>query len=335
MEENIIKKIIKLSKGSKKKIVLPESGDIRVLKACEELIDENICEPILIGNQKEVLDLAYENNISLYNVKIVDPNNFENIDKYINTFYELRKNKGITLEDAKNYMTDYVYFGTMMVKFCDADGLVSGAIHSTSDTLRPALQIVKQKEGVGNVSSFFIMETKKKQLGAGGLFIFSDCGLIEEPTEEQLKDIIFSSVESFKMISNEKPRVAMLSYSTNGSAKSEKIDKIKRVLEKIKLHDIDFEIDGEMQLDAAIIPEVANLKFKESTVAGKANILIFPNLEAGNIGYKIAERFGDMIALGPITQGMARPINDLSRGCSYEDIVGVVALTVLQSNNNY
>ena len=178
------------------------------------------------------------------------------------------------------------------------------------------------------------METAKKELGANGLFIFSDCGLIEEPTEEQMKDIIFSSVESFKIISDEKPKVAMLSYSTNGSAKGEKIDKIKRVLEKVKESNIDFEIDGEMQLDSAIIPEVAKLKFKESTVAGKANILIFPNLEAGNIGYKIAERFGDMIALGPITQGMAAPVNDLSRGCDYNDIVGVVALTVLQANSN-
>ena len=334
MEENIIDKILKLAKGSKKKIVLPESNDLRVLKACQTLINEDICEVILIGNQKEVLDLAYDNNISLYNVQILDPNNFEKIDEYINAFYELRKNKGITLEDAKKYMSDYVYFGTMMVKLGDADGLVSGAIHSTSDTLRPALQIVKQKEGIETVSSFFIMETQKKELGSNGLFIFSDCGLIIDPTEEQMKDIIFSSVESFKMLSKDTPRVALLSYSTNGSAKGEKIDKIKRVLESVKKDKIDFEIDGEMQLDSAIIPEVAELKFKESTVAGHANILIFPNLEAGNIGYKIAERFGDMIALGPITQGIACPINDLSRGCNYKDIVGVVALTVVQANNN-
>lgn len=334
MEENIIDSILKLAKGSKKRIVLPESSDLRVLKACEILINENICDVILIGNKDEVLNLAYDNGISLYGVNVVDPNNFKRIDEYINAFYELRKEKGMTLVDAKKYMSDYVYFGTMMVKLGDADGLVSGAIHSTSDTLRPALQIVKQKEGIGTVSSFFIMETKKKDLGSNGLFIFSDCGLIVEPTEEQMRDIIFSSVESFKMLSKDMPRVALLSYSTNGSAKGEKIDKIKRVLDSIKASDIDFEIDGEMQLDSAIIPEVAELKFKESKVAGKANILIFPNLEAGNIGYKIAERFGDMIALGPITQGIAKPINDLSRGCNYKDIVGVVALTVVQANNN-
>ena len=335
MEEGILNKILtSVNKKDKKKIVLPESDDIRVLKAAEVLSKKDICKIILIGKEKEVLKLAQKNNVDLEKAVIINPNDSVKLDKYIKSFYELRKNKGITLEDAKKYMSDYIYFGTMMVKLGDADGLVCGAKHSTADTLRPALQIIKQKPGIETVSSFFMMETKKKELGANGLFIFSDCGLIEEPTEEQLVDIVTSSVNSFKMVSKERPKVALLSYSTNGSAKGEKIDKLKRVLERIKSFDIDFDIDGEMQLDSAIIEEVAKLKFKDSKVAGRANILIFPNLEAGNIGYKIAERFGDMKALGPITQGIAKPVNDLSRGCNVDDIIGVVAITALQASNN-
>lgn len=334
MEENIVSKIINLAKQNSKKIVLPESSDLRVLKACEIIQKEELCEIILIGNEEEIIKDCEKNNIDINGVEIINPNIYDKTCHYAVELYNLRKHKGMTLEEAQKLVLDNVYFGIMMVKLGDADGLVSGAIHSTSDTLRPALQIIKQKETVSTVSSFFLMETHKKELGANGLFIFSDCGLIEEPTEEQFVDIVNSSVESFKCFSNISPKVALLSYSTLGSAKGEKIDKIKNVLNKIKSQQIDYDIDGEMQLDAAIIEDVAKLKASKSTVAGHANILIFPNLEAGNIGYKLCQRFGDMVALGPITQGLNKPVNDLSRGCLVEDIVGVVAITCIQANKN-
>lgn len=334
MESEITKKIISMAKKDKKKIVLPEGEDIRIIEATSIISKENIADIILIGNKEKIQNTASNNNFDISAAKIIDPKESKKLNEYINTFYELRKAKGVTLEEAKRIVLDNNYFATMMVYLGDADGLVSGAIHSTADTLRPALQIIKQKEGIKTVSSFFLMETKKKNLGADGLFIFSDCGLIENPTEDQFVDIAKSSVNTFRMFSNAIPKVAMLSYSTFGSAKSDMVDKTKNALEKIKNSDIDFDIDGEMQLDAAIIEEVANLKAKNSKVAGKANILLFPNLEAGNIGYKIAQRFGDMVALGPITQGIKKPVNDLSRGCSASDIVGVVAITCVQAANN-
>ena len=247
--------------------------------------------------------------------------------------YELRKNKGMTLEEAKKINEDKVYFATMMVKANDADGLVSGAIHSTANTLRPALQIIKAADGIKNVSSFFLMETKKKELGENGVLIFSDCGLIEFPTKEQLVvDIAIESAQSYKMLTGYEPKVALLSYSTKGSAKGEAIDKLNEVLNILKEKNVEFDVDGEFQLDAAIIPEVAKLKAPNSSVAGHANVLIFPNLEAGNIGYKMAQRFGDTLAIGPVTQGLKKPVNDLSRGSSVEDIVGTIIVTCMQAN---
>lgn len=334
MENSITNKIIDMAKKTHKKIVLPESEDLRVLNAASILTKEKICSVVLVGNREHILELSSKNNIDIKEIEIVQPDKSNLYESYVDKFYKLRKHKGITLEDAKKYMLDNVYFATMMVKQGDADGLVSGAIHSTSDTLRPALQIIKQKEGIDTVSSFFLMETKKRELGANGLFVFSDCGLIEEPTEEQFVDIINSSVESFKMFSDLFPKVALLSYSTHGSASSKQVQKTRNILNKIKSSNIQFDIDGELQLDAAIIKEVADLKASGSSVAGKANILIFPNLESGNIAYKTAQRFGDMIALGPITQGIKKPVNDLSRGCSISDIIGVVAITCIQASNN-
>ncbi len=334
MENSITNKIIDMAKKTHKKIVLPESEDLRVLNAASILTKEKICSVVLVGNREHILELSSKNNIDIKEIEIVQPDKSNLYESYVDKFYKLRKHKGITLEDAKKYMLDNVYFATMMVKQGDADGLVSGAIHSTSDTLRPALQIIKQKEGIDTVSSFFLMETKKRELGANGLFIFSDCGLIEEPTEDQFVDIINSSVESFKMFSDLFPKVALLSYSTHGSASSKQVQKTRNILNKIKSSNIQFDIDGELQLDAAIIKEVADLKASGSSVAGKANILIFPNLESGNIAYKTAQRFGDMIALGPITQGIKKPVNDLSRGCSISDIMGVVAITCIQASNN-
>lgn len=331
--EGILEKIVDKAKQDIKTIVLPESQDERVLKAANLLVKEKIANIILIGKESDILKKCNEIDIELdENVRIVNPYEFEKIDIYANKLYEIRCAKGMTLEEAKEKILDYVYFANMMVYFDDADGVVSGAIHSTADTLRPALQIIKTKDGLNTVSSFFLMETSNKDLGCEGVFVFSDCGLIEFPTEEQLEDIANSSVESFRNLVGDEPKVAFLSYSTFGSAKGEKIDKIKNVINSLRTKNVDYDFDGEMQLDAAIIKEVAKLKAPNSKVAGNANILIFPNLEAGNIGYKIAQRFGDMLALGPVTQGLRKPINDLSRGCNVEDIIGTVAITCVQAS---
>ena len=330
--EGILKEIVNKAKQGNKTIILPESNDERVLKAANIIQSEKIANIILIGNRNEILNKYNEINIEIEDgIVIINPSEYPKIEEYANKLYELRKHKGMTLDMAKDVVLDYVYFANMMVYFEDADGLVSGAIHSTADTLRPALQIIKSKPGINTVSSFFVMETKNKDLGSNGTFVFSDCGLVEEPTEDELKDIANSSVESFRKIVGDVPKVAFLSYSTFGSAKGEKITKIQNVVNDLKQSNVNYDLDGEMQLDAAIIKEVAKLKAPQSKVAGNANILIFPNLEAGNIGYKLAQRFGNMLALGPVTQGLNKPVNDLSRGCNVEDIVGTVAVTCVQA----
>lgn len=334
--KGILKKIIDVAKSDKKTIAIPESSDLRILKAVETVTNYDIAKIVLIGNKEKILKKCSENNIVLKEDRVIfkDPKQDDKKEEYANALYELRKEKGMTKEKANELILDNVYFATMLVKLDKVDGMVSGAIHSTSDTLRPALQIIKAREGVKTVSSFFLVESCDKTLGYNGNFIFSDCGLIEFPTEEQMVDIAISSTESFKLLIGDIPKVAFLSYSTKGSAKNEAIDKIVNVVEKLKTKNVDFEFDGELQLDAAIIPEVAKLKAPKSTVAGYANVLIFPNLEAGNIGYKMAQRFGGALAFGPITQGLNKPINDLSRGCSVEDIIGTIGITCVQSQNN-
>lgn len=329
----ITKEIIEKAKLNKKRIVLPESSDLRILRAAEIISKQNIADIILIGSLDEIEFLCKVNKIELdlSKIKIENPLISEKRDFYINALYELRKNKGLSMIEAMGLINDNIYFATMMVKTGDADGLVSGAIHSTSDTLRPALQIIKAKEGVKNVSSFFLMDIPNCSLDSNGKYIFSDCGLIENPTEEQLADIAIASAGSFRDFVHTEPKVALLSYSTKGSAKSESINKVINALKIVKEANVDFQIDGELQLDAAIIPEVANLKSPNSTVAGHANVLIFPNLESGNIGYKLVQRFANAVALGPITQGLAKPVNDLSRGCNIEEIIGTVAITCMQS----
>lgn len=328
---SVIDEIVKKAKSNKKRIVLPESEDIRILKAASKITIDNIADIILIGNEDAIIKTCDDENIDISKVKIVDNLKSEKLDIYANELYNLRKNKGVTLDIAYEMLKDNMYFATMMVKMGEADGMVSGASHSTADTLRPALQIIKSNENVKTVSSFFVMETNNKSLGLDGKFIFADCGLVAYPTKEELVDIVISSRKSFKDMFEEEPKIAMLSYSSKGSAKHENIDKLNDVVNIVKGIDKNITIDGELQLDAAIIEEVAKLKAPESNVAGHANILIFPDLDAGNIGYKIAQRFGNMIALGPVTQGLKKPVNDLSRGCNVDDIVGVVAITCLQA----
>lgn len=315
-----------------KKIVLPESDDDRTLKATSEVLKQKFAEIILIGNRSKILERAKE--LSLDNIEeaeIVDPNNSENYNEFVEQFYELRKHKGMTIEKAKEFMLDNIYFGMMMVKQGYADGLVSGAVHSTSDTLRPALQILKTAPGTKLVSAFFMMIVPNCIYGENGVFLFSDSGLNENPDSDALSEIAISSSKSFKLLTGKTPKIAMLSYSSHGSAKSELTEKVIKATNLVKEKAPDLLVDGELQLDAAIIPEVAEYKAKGSPLKGEANILIFPDLNAGNIGYKLVQRLAKAEAYGPLCQGIAKPVNDLSRGCSSKDIEGVVAITAVQA----
>ena len=325
----VIDDIIKRAKNNKKRIVLPESMDRRILEACSIVLKENIADIILIGREKEILKNSTDLNIS--DATIIDPSNSELTDKYIDMLYNLRKDKGLSREEAKELLySDYMYFACMLVKDGMADGIVSGACHSTSNTLRPALQILKTKPGVSFVSSFFLMVVPNCDYGDEGVFLFADCGLEQNPTSEKLADIAGVSASSFELLVGHEARVAMLSHSTMGSAKHSDVDKVRDAVDIAKRKYSNYLIDGELQLDAAIVPEVAKSKAPNSKVAGHANVLVFPDLDAGNIGYKLVQRLAKAEAYGPICQGILKPVNDLSRGCSVEDIVGVIAITVIQ-----
>ncbi len=314
-------------KNNKKTIVLPESMDERIIDAANEVANDGLANIILIGNPCK--------EINSTNIKIIIPENSDLTEKLINELYVLRKNKGMSLEDAKNLlMTDYMYYACMLVKCGYADGVVSGACHSTSNTLRAALQIIKTKPNVDIVSSFFLINVPNCEYGYNGSFIFADCGLIQNPTPEELSTIAGSSAESFELLFEREPIVAMLSHSTNGSSKHSDVDKVKNATILAQKKYPKYKIDGEIQLDAAIVPEVARIKNVKSDVAGRANVLVFPDLDSGNIGYKLVQRLAKANAFGPITQGIAKPINDLSRGCSVDDIVGVIAITCLQASIN-
>ena len=333
---DFIDKMKDLAKKDIKTIILPESDDIRILKGAEIVLNEGFANIILLGNEADINSKANENNINIKNARIIDPQTSDKLDYYAETLYELRKEKGMTYEDAKKILIENSrYFGTMMIKVGDADGLVSGANHPTSDTLRPALQIIKGVPGVKTVSAFFIMVLNDKEFGEDGVMIFADCGMNENPDSEALSDIAIASSKSFNELvsSSAIPKVAMLSYSTKGSAKSELTEKVINATNLIKEKCPSLLVDGELQLDAAIIPEVAKLKSPESSVAGNANILVFPDLNSGNIGYKLTQRFGHAQAYGPLCQGLAKPVNDLSRGCSSDDVAGIVAITAVQAQN--
>ncbi len=328
---SFIDEIKKKAKTSIKTIVLPEATDIRVIEAACKITKEGFAQIILIGNVEEITRKANENGFNLENIVIIDPKNSSKYDVYANALFELRKEKGMDYKTAKELVNDPVYFGMMMVKLNDCDGLVSGAIHSTSDTLRPALQILKTAPNTKLVSAFFLMVVPNCKYGEDGIFVFSDCGLNPNPTAEELSEIAICSSNSFEMLVGKKSKVGMLSFSTYGSAKSESTEKVIEATNLVKMKKPDLLIDGELQLDAAIVPEVAKSKAPTSNVAGYANTLIFPNLDAGNIGYKLTERLAKAEAYGPLCQGIAKPVNDLSRGCSSDDIVGVVAITCVQA----
>jgi phosphate acetyltransferase len=311
---------------------LPETNDKRTLIAAAHILKEGIADLIMVGNEEKIMDGAGWLEVELDGVKIIDPETTDKLDEYVNLLYETRKNKGMTPEKAREILLkDYLTFGVIMVKANDADGMVAGACHPTADTLRPALQILKTAPGVKLVSGFFILDVPDCEYGDNGTFLFADCGLNQDPTAEELAAIADSSAKSFKSLVGAKPIIAMLSHSTKGSAKHPLVDK---VVEATKIAHEQYPhlcLDGELQTDAALVPSVAKSKAPGSEVAGKANVLIFPNLDCGNIGYKLVQRLGKAEAYGPMLQGIAKPVNDLSRGCSWEDIVGVVALTAVQA----
>ena len=330
---SFIDEIKKQAKTVIKTIVLPEATDVRTLEATDKIIKEGFAKIVLIGNKEEIIKLANENNFNISNANIVEPLTSDKYEEYAESLYELRKAKGMTIEQAKELLKDPVYFGMMMVKKEEADGLVSGAAHSTADTLRPALQILKTKPGTKIVSTFNVLVLPHKEYGEDGVLMFADCGLNPKPNSDELSEIAISSAESFKAIIKKEPKVAMLSFSTYGSAKAEDVEKVQEATKLAKEKAPELLIDGEMQLDAALVPTVAASKAPGSNVAGKANILVFPDLNAGNIGYKLTERLAKAEAYGPICQGIAKPVNDLSRGCKADDIVGAVAIHVCKQSN--
>jgi phosphate acetyltransferase len=327
----LMKEIWQMARDDKKRIVLPEGDEERTLLACEKIIENGLAELVLVGNVDNIKAKAKEIGANIDSVTIEDPENSERTSLFAKEFYELRKNKGMTLEKADKIVRDPLYYGTMMVKLGYVDGMVSGAEHTTGDLLRPGLQIVKTAPGVSVVSSFFIMMVPDCKYGEEGMLVFSDCAVNPNPNEKQLASIAIATADTAKKLCGIDPKVAMLSFSTMGSADHELVEKVRKATEITKERRPDILIDGELQLDAAIVQKVADQKAPNSKVAGKANVLVFPDLQAGNIGYKLVQRFANAEAIGPICQGFAKPINDLSRGCTSDDIVNVVAVTAVQA----
>lgn len=319
------------AKNNKKTIVLPETNDIRTIEAAAVVLKEGIANLILIGDENS-LD-AESKKHDLTGATWINPASYDGFEEVCNLFVELRKKKGITYDEAKEILiNDPLYFGVMLVKMEKADGMVAGAVNSTANVLRPSLQILKMREGSKIVSSVMIMVTKAKDLGENGVFAFSDIGLNQDPNPEELANIAVETARTFENLVSATPRVAMLSHSTKGSAKHAKVTKVQNATALVHELAPTLNVDGELQLDAALINTVGQKKAPGSTVAGQANVLIFPDIDAGNIGYKLVERLGDAEAFGPLTQGIAKPVNDLSRGCNADDIVGVVAITAVQAN---
>lgn len=329
---DLIKEIIERAKSNKQRIVLPEGIEERTIKAADLLLADGVADIILIGKTSEVKSLAEK--LSLKNIEkatILDPQNYDKKEIYTNLLFELRKAKGMTIEQAAKLATDPLYIGCLMIKNGDADGEIAGAQNTTGDVLRPALQIIKTAPGISVVSGAFLMFTENKQYGKDGLLLFADCAVTPDPTAAQLGEIAVSTGNTARALVGEEPQVAILSFSTKGSAKSPLVDKVIEATVVAKKIDPTMKIDGELQADAALVPSVAASKAPDSDVAGKANVLVFPSLEVGNIAYKLVQRLGNAEAVGPILQGMAAPVNDLSRGCSVDDIYKMVAIAANQA----
>ncbi len=324
-ESNLMLSIKSKASGLNRTIVLPESHDDRVLQAAEKLTAQGICKVITLGNEEKVRESAERLGANLQGVRIIDPEKSDKLSDFANIFYNLRKSKGISIEDARETMKKDLFFGAMMVREGMADGSVAGSTAATGDVLRAAFQCVGMPEGISIVSSFFLMIFPEK------VYSFADCAVVPNPDAAQLADIAITTADNHKILTGEEPYVAMLSFSTKGSAKHELIDKVLEALKIAKEKRPDLNIDGELQFDAAIVESVGKRKAPGSEVAGRANVLVFPDLQAGNIGYKIAQRLGGAEAIGPIVQGLKKPLFDLSRGCSVDDIVGTSAIAALMS----
>lgn len=329
---DILQKMLKRAQANPQRIVLPEGDEPRTLEAANLILRDKIAKLILIGNPETIRSMAAEKGYDhIHEAVIFDPINDPKMPMYANLLYELRKAKGMTEEEAKKKAQDPLYLGCLMIKNGDADGELAGARGTTADTIRPAFQILKTKPGVGIVSGAFLMFTPAKQLGEEGFLVFADCAVNPNPDAQQLAQIAISTAETARGIAGIEPRVAMLSFSTKGSAKHELVDKVTEATRLAKEMAPDLQIDGELQADASLIPSVGEKKAPGSPVAGKANVLVFPDLQAGNIGYKLVERFSGADAVGPILQGIAAPVNDLSRGCKVQDIVQMVIITANQA----
>lgn len=329
---NLLDDLIERAKANKQRIVLPEGTEQRTLTAADQLLRDGVAEIILLGNPTEIQKIAKESGLlHIGKAKIVDPTAHDKKENYTQLLAELRKKKGMTYAQASQLVEDPLYLGCLMIKAGDADGEIAGAKNTTGDVLRPALQIIKTSPGVKVVSGAFIMFTQTPQYGENGILLFADCAVMPNPTAEELASIAVASAQTMKSMVNVEPRVAMLSFSTKGSAEHEMVDKVREATRIAKESAPSLQIDGELQADAAIVPSVGAGKAPGSTIAGKANVLVFPTLEVGNIAYKLVQRLGNAEAVGPVLQGMAAPVNDLSRGCSVEDIYNMVAITANQA----
>jgi phosphate acetyltransferase len=329
----LLERIKEKAKQGKKRIVLPEGTENRTLRAAEILIKEDIAQIILLGNPEELLSAAKNHNLSgIEKATIIDPRSHPDKEKYIDLMVELRSHKGLTRADAEGLIEDPLYLATLMIKAGDADGEVAGAMNSTGDVLRPAFQYVRTKPGISVVSGAFIMILKDREYGEDGILVFADCAVHPDPTESELAEIAVATASTTRAIAGFEPRIAMLSFSTMGSAKHPMVDKVVNATRIARKMAPDLQIDGDLQADAAIIAKIGQSKAPGSSIAGKANVLIFPNLECGNIAYKLVQRLAHAEAIGPVLQGMAAPINDLSRGCSVSDIVNLVAITASQAS---
>lgn len=329
---NLLEQIKENAKQYGKRIVLPEGTEERTIKAADQILAEGIAKVILLGNPTEIAELAKKYELqNIDKATVIDPIAHEKKESYAELLVELRKSKGMTMEQAIKLVEDPLYLATLMIKSGDADGEVAGALNSTGNVLRPALQIVKTKPGLTTVSGAFLLLTEKPEYGENGLLVVADCAVTPEPTATQLAEIAVTTANTAKAIAKIEPRVAMLSFSTKGSAKHERVDKVVEATKLAQEMAPELMIDGELQADAALVPSVGNQKAPGSPVAGKANVLVFPSLEVGNISYKLVQRIAGIEAVGPVLQGMAAPINDLSRGCSVSDIVNLVAITACQA----